>query len=349
MEDPSRRHAADILGRMLHPIAEIAKEIGARLVGEGAVEVSGIASPHSATERDLVFAEDAKILATALQSKAGAIITGEFAQTSKSKKPLLVAKQPRIAFARAARIISPPRRQGAGVHSTAVVHHSAKLGQHVSIGPNVVIGEDTVIGDRTRIGPFCCIGSEVVIGRECFIRNTVTMYARTRVGDRVSVHAGSVLGSDGFGYVRNQETGRYEQFPQVGALVIGDDVEIGANVTIDRGALDATMIGNGTKIDNLVHIGHNVQIGENVIIAAQTGISGSSVIAGNAVLGGQVGIGDHARVEEGVILGSGSGVLTKKVVRGKGVVFWGRPARPLREYLKELATLGKLSKKTRRR
>src|SRR5919108_924570 len=331
---------------MLHPIAEIARQIEARLVGDGAIEVSGIASPNSATDRDLVFAEDAEILTTAMQSRAAAVIAGEFAQGTKGKKPLLIAKQPRIAFARAARIISPPRRQPAGVHSTAIVHHSAKLGQHVSIGPNVVIGEDTALGERTRVGPGSCIGSEVVIGRECFISNNVSMYARTRIGDRVSVHAGTILGSDGFGYVRNQETGRYEQFPQVGSLIIGDDVEIGANVTIDRGALDATVIGRGTKIDNLVHIGHNVQIGENVIIAAQTGISGSSVIASNTVLGGQVGIGDHARVEEGVILGSGSGVLTKKVVRGKGVVFWGRPARPLKEYLKELATLAKLAKKS---
>jgi UDP-3-O-[3-hydroxymyristoyl] glucosamine N-acyltransferase len=331
---------------MLHPIAEIARQIEARLVGDGAIEVSGIASPNSATDRDLVFAEDAEILTAAIGSKAAAIITGEFAQANKSSKPLLISTQPRIAFARAARIIMPPRRQAAGVHSTAIVHHSAKLGQHVSIGPNVVIGEDTVIGERTRIGPGSCIGSEVVIGRECFISNNVSMYARTRIGDRVSVHAGTILGSDGFGYVRNEKTGRYEQFPQVGALIIGDDVEIGANVTIDRGALDATVIGSGTKIDNLVHIGHNVQIGENVIIAAQTGISGSSIIASNAVIGGQVGIGDHARVEEGVILGSGSGVLTKKVVRGKGVVFWGRPARPLNEYLKELATLAKLAKKS---
>src|SRR5919204_1684206 len=330
---------------MLHLLEEIAKQIEARLIGNGAVEVGGIASPHSAGERDLVFAEDTEILATAMKSKAAAIITGEFAKAAADKKPILIAKQPRIAFARAARIISPPRRQAAGVHSTAIVHHSAKLAPHVSIGPNVVIGEDTIIGERTRIGPGSCIGSEVVIGRECFISNNVSMYARTRIGDRVSVHAGTILGSDGFGYVRNEATGRYEQFPQVGSLIIGDDVEIGANVTIDRGALDATVIGTGTKIDNLVHIGHNVQIGENVIIAAQTGISGSSVIASNAVLGGQVGIADHVRIMEGVILGAQCGVPTKKVIRGKGIVFWGTPARPIRDYLKELATLAKLSRK----
>ena len=330
---------------MLHPIAEIAQQIEAQLVGDGTIEVGGIASPKSASERDLVFAEDEEILAAAMQSKAAAIITGDFAKASKGKKALLIAKQPRIAFARAARIIMPPRRQPAGVHSTAIVHHSAKLGQHVSIGPNVVIGEDTVIGERTRIGPGSCIGSEVTIGRECFISNNVSMYARTRIGDRVIVNAGAILGSDGFGYVRNESTGRYEQFPQVGSLVIGDDVEIGANVTIDRGALDATVIGAGTKIDNLVHIAHNVHIGENVVIAAQTGISGSSVVEDNVIIAGQVGIADHVHIGEGAILGAQCGVPTKKAIRGKGVVFWGTPARPIREYLKELATLAKLAKR----
>ena len=145
--------------------------------------------------------------------------------------------------------------------------------------------------------------------------------------------------------MRDRKTGRYEKFPQIGRLEIEDDVEIGANCTVDRGALDVTRIGRGTKIDNLVHIGHNVQIGEDVVIAAQTGLSGSVVVEDNVVIGGQVGIGDHARIESGAILGSGSGILSKKVVRGKGVVFWGTPARPLKQYLKELAALARLAKK----
>jgi UDP-3-O-[3-hydroxymyristoyl] glucosamine N-acyltransferase len=153
------------------------------------------------------------------------------------------------------------------------------------------------------------------------------------------------MGSDGFGYVRNHETGRYEKFPQVGRLIIGDDVEIGANATIDRGALDATVIGNGVKIDNLVHVAHNVIIGENVVIAAQTGISGSSRIEPDVVIAGQVGIADHVVIEEGAILGAQCGVPTKKVIRGKGETFWGTPARPLRGYLKELAALARLAKK----
>ncbi|MGC2583492.1 MAG: UDP-3-O-(3-hydroxymyristoyl)glucosamine N-acyltransferase, partial [Acidobacteriaceae bacterium] len=152
------------------------------------------------------------------------------------------------------------------------------------------------------------------------------------------------LGSDGFGYVRDANTGRYLQFPQQGRLVIEDDVEIGANTTIDRGALEETRIERGVKIDNLVHLGHNVRVGHDVVIAAQTGVSGSSSIGANAVVGGQVGIGDHATVDEEVILGSGSGVLTHKRVRGRGVVFWGRPARPLHQYLKELAALARLAR-----
>jgi UDP-3-O-[3-hydroxymyristoyl] glucosamine N-acyltransferase len=187
------------------------------------------------------------------------------------------------------------------------------------------------------------IGRGVKLGSECEIYPNVTIYAGTTLGDRVIVHAGAVLGSDGFGYVRDAKGGRYEKFPQVGKLVIEDDVEIGANTTIDRGALDETRIGRGTKIDNLVHIGHNCRLGENVVIAAQTGLSGSIVIENDVVLGGQVGIGEHARIEEGVMLGGQGGVLPNKVLRGKGVAFWGTPAQPVRQYLKQLAALARLS------
>jgi len=179
----------------------------------------------------------------------------------------------------------------------------------------------------------------VAIGSGSEIGARVTIYAGTVLGDRVVVQAGAVLGSTGFGYVRSVETGEYLIFPQQGKLVIEDDVEIGANTTIDRGALGETRIGRGTKIDNLVHIGHNCVIGKNVIIAAQTGISGSSVVEDGAILGGQVGIGEHVNVGPGVILGGGAGVLSGKKMRGPGEVFWGRPARPLKEYLRDLARL----------
>jgi UDP-3-O-[3-hydroxymyristoyl] glucosamine N-acyltransferase len=215
----------------------------------------------------------------------------------------------------------------------------------VLVEEHVAIVEDAEIGEGTRIGAGCAIGRGVKIGRECDIYPRVTIYAGTTLGDRVAVHAGAVLGSDGFGYVRDPESGRYEKFPQVGRLVIEDDVEIGANTTIDRGTLDETRLGRGTKIDNLVHIGHNCRLGDNVVIAAQTGLSGSIVIEKDVVLGGQVGIGEHARIEEGVMLGGQGGVLPNKVLRGKGIAFWGTPAQPVRQYLKQLAALARLGRK----
>ena len=314
-------------------------------MGDGAVEVSGIASIPQATSVDLVFVEDEKSLRPALESHAAAVIAGEFARGNATSKPLIISRHPRQAFARAAQLLSSTPVREPGKHPTAVVHASAQLGKDVVVAERVVIGERAEIGDRTSIGAGAVIGESVRTGRDCQIYPNVTIYPGTRIGDRVIVHAGAVLGSDGFGYVRDAASGAYEKFPQVGRLEIGNDVEIGANSTIDRGALEATRIGRGAKIDNLVHIGHNCQIGEDVVIAAQTGLSGSIVIEKNVVLGGQVGIGEHARIEEGVMLGGQGGVLPNKVLRGKGVAFWGTPARPVREYLKQLAALARLARK----
>jgi len=337
---------------MKRPLQQIAEAVGARLMGDGRVEVAAVASMESATPDDLVFVDDEKHLAAALRSRAGAIIAGEFAAALASStsfdRPLLVSDHPKLAFARAAQLLreeSPVEAKPITVHSTAVVHPSALLAADVSVEARAVICERAKIESNTRIGAGSVIGADVRIGRDCEIYPNVTIYPGTLLGDRVIVHAGAVLGSDGFGYVRDLKTGHYEKFPQVGRLVIEDDVEIGANTTIDRGALDETRIRRGTKIDNLVHIGHNCQIGEDVVIAAQTGLSGSIVIENGVVLGGQVGIGEHARIEEGVMLGGQGGVLPNKVLRGKGVAFWGTPAQPLREYLKQLATLARLAKK----
>ncbi len=335
---------------MKRSLQEIATAVDARLVGDGRVEVSGVASIESATSEDLVFVEDEKHLAAALQSRAGAVIAGEFAALSTSDRPLLISHHPKLSFARAARALreasaSQGASQQGSAQSTAVIHPSVVLGPGVYVEERVVVSEQAQIGDNTRVGAGCAIGAGVKIGRDCEIYPNVTIYPGTALGDRVIVHAGAVLGSDGFGYVRDRQTGHYEKFPQVGRLVIEDDVEIGANTTIDRGALDETRIRRGTKIDNLVHIGHNCQLGEDVVIAAQTGLSGSIVIENGVILGGQVGIGEHARIEEGVMLGGQGGVLPNKVLRGKGVAFWGTPAQPLREYLKQLATLARIAKK----
>ncbi|MGA8764541.1 MAG: UDP-3-O-(3-hydroxymyristoyl)glucosamine N-acyltransferase [Candidatus Sulfotelmatobacter sp.] len=344
---------------MKRSLREIGEAVGARQEGDGRVSLSGVASIAAAGPEDLVFVENEKHLAAALGSRSGAVIAGAFAAGS-SSKPMLISDHPKLAFARAARFLQEPFSQDSVVqdhveafvqhkergivHRTAVVDPLARLSAGVVVEECAVVRGGADIGENSRIGAGVFVGAGVKIGHECVLYPNVTIYPGTAMGDRVIVHAGAVLGSDGFGYVRDAKSGRYEKFPQVGRLVIEDDVEIGANTTIDRGALDETRIGRGTKLDNLVHIGHNCRLGENVMIAAQTGLSGSIVIEKDVVLGGQVGIGEHARVEEGVMLGGQGGILPNKVLRGKGLAFWGTPAQPVRQYLKQLAALGRLSK-----
>ena len=326
-------------------LKELAQSVQAHVLGNEAVVVTGVASVAAASPSDIVFAEDLTTLDQALASQAGAVIAGDFGSARKTAKPMLIASQPRLAFSRAARSLKPAVLLKKDIHPTAVVSPDARLGKDVVIGPHVVIGSEVGIGDLTTIGAGSVISGPCIIGGNCEIDPNVTIYPGTMLGRGVIIHAGAVLGSDGFGYVRDQATGRYEKFPQIGRLEIEEDVEIGANTTIDRGALEVTRIGRGTKIDNLVHVGHNVQIGTDVVIAAQTGFSGSITVEKNAVIGGQVGIGEHATIGEGVMLGGQSGVLPKKILRGNGVPFWGTPAKPVREYLKELATLARLAKK----
>ena len=329
---------------MKQSLSALAEKLGCRLIGDGSVTVSRVSSLKSADSDSLVFVDDAKYFDSAIASAAAAIVAGSFAADVSARKSILVSSQPRLTFARAAKLLHDSAAQGRGIHPSAIVSASV-IGSYVDIGPRAVIGEQVEIGDGSTIGAGCVMGDGVGIGAHCRIDANVTIYSGTTLGNRVVVQAGAVLGSDGFGYVRDEQTGRYEQSPQIGRLVIEDDVEIGANSTIDRGALDETRIRRGAKIDNLVHIGHNCQIGENVVIAAQTGLSGSVTIEDNVVMGGQVGIGDHARVEVGAMLGGQCGIPTRKVIRGKGVVFWGTPARPIREYLKELAFLSRSARK----
>jgi UDP-3-O-[3-hydroxymyristoyl] glucosamine N-acyltransferase len=331
---------------MKQTLRDLAGKLGCHLLGDSSIVVTNVSSLQSAASDSLVFVENAKVLDAALGSSAAAVIVGDFAAgnfAASACKPLLISAQPRLTFARAAKLLRDPVHNR-GLHPSAMVPASAELGEKVAIGARANLGEHVKIGDETVIGAGAVIGDRVAIGSHCRLDANVVIYPGTTLGDRVIVQAGAILGSEGFGYVRDSKTGRYEQSPQIGRLAIEDDVEIGANSTIDRGALDETRIRRGAKIDNLVHIGHNVQIGENVVIAAQTGISGSAVVEDNVIIGGQVGIADHVRIEEGAILGAQSGIPTKKVIRGKGVVFWGTPARPIREYLKELAFLSKSAK-----
>jgi len=333
---------------MNHTLRDLAEKLGCRLRGDSSITVTSISSLPSAKSDSLIFVEEAQHLDAALHSPAAAVIAPEFADQdfagSATPKPMLISAQPRLAFARAAKLLRDPERNRS-IHPSALVPASAEIGKNVAIGARAILGKHVKIGDETTIGCGVVIGEAVKIRSHCRIDANVTIYPGTTLGDRVIVQAGAVLGSEGFGYVRDVQTGRYEQFPQVGRLVIEDDVEIGANSTVDRGALDETRICRGTKIDNLVHVGHNVRIGQDVVIAAQTGLSGSAVVEDHVIIGGQVGIADHVRIEEGAILGAQSGIPTRKVIRGKGVVFWGTPARPIREYLKELAFLARSAKK----
>jgi UDP-3-O-[3-hydroxymyristoyl] glucosamine N-acyltransferase len=326
-------------------VKEVAEFVQARVLGDESVQLTGIASVQSARPGDLIFVDQEKNLCAASESNASALIAGNFAAEKMNCKPVLLVAQPRLAFARAALLLCPAPMREPGIHPSAIVHQLARLADGVTIEERVVIGEGVQIGANTRIGAGSVIGANVSIGADCDLYPNVTIYPGVRLGDCVIVHSGAVLGSDGFGYVRDKTTGRYEKFPQIGRLEIEDDVEIGANTTIDRGALDGTRIRRGVKIDNLVHIGHNCEIGEDVVIAAQTGLSGSITIEKNVVLGGQVGIGEHARIEEGVMLGGQAGVLPNKILKGKGIAFWGTPAKPVREYLKELAALARLARK----
>ena len=292
------------------------------------VEITEVSNIEGAGASSVVFAMDKETLSKALASKAGTILANrslEDAELPLDPRVLWVADA-RYAFA-----LVGQRLRGRGFE--AGVH------------PSAVIGTDVKIGLGTRVGPGVVLEEGVVVGNDCNLMARAVVHAGTQLGNHVVVQAGAVLGSTGFGYARNGKTGQYLIFPQKGRLVIEDDVEIGANTTIDRGALGETRIGQGTKIDNLVHIGHNCVIGRNVVIAAQTGISGSSVVEDGAILGGQVGIGEHASVGAGVILGGGAGVLSGKKMRGPGEVFWGRPARPLKEYLRDLARLRKTGTK----
>jgi UDP-3-O-[3-hydroxymyristoyl] glucosamine N-acyltransferase len=228
-----------------------------------------------------------------------------------------------------------------GIHPSAVIAPDAKIAASAAIGPHAVVGFGSHIGERTSIGPGCSIGANVRIGADGVLHARVTIYDNVSIGDRAVLHSGCVIGADGFGFVRGPDG--YQKFPQIGRVEIGDDVEIGANTCIDRAALGVTRIADGVKLDNLVHIGHNCSIGRHVVIAAQTGLSGGVIVEDFAVIGGQVGIGDKARIESGAVLGSGCGILTSKIVR-KGQVVWGTPARPLKDYLAQLANLARLPK-----
>lgn len=302
-------------------VREIADRLGLTWEGDGEREVLRVAPLDAAGSGELSFANSRRALRDAQSSAAGCLLVPmDF--DNPGGRTVIRCPDPRAACAKVIPMLhaipQPPR----GIH------------------PAALIGEDCVIGDGVSIGPLCVIGAGSRIGAGTVLYPGVHIYPGVEIGERVIIHSGAVIGADGFGFVF--ENGRYEKFPQVGRVVIGNDVEIGANCTIDRAALGVTSIGDGAKLDNMVHVAHNCRIGRHVVIAAQTGLAGGTVIEDYAVIGGQVGMGDNVTVKSGAVVGSGAGILSSKILRGGGEVWWGTPARPLKEYLETLANVARL-------
>ena len=320
---------------MTFTTAEIAKHLQGEVLGDATATLSGFAPAASAKPGDLTFAENEDYFAHAEQSAATAIIADK--RFASAKKILIRVPDARIAFAKAVALFFPERTFTAGIHPTAVIAASAKVDGSAHIGPHCVVGERVRIGARSVLQAGNCVGDDCQLGDDVNLFPNVTLYPRTEIGQRVRIHAGTVVGSDGFGYV--QDGGVHRKVPQIGNVIIGDDVEIGANVTIDRGALGATVIGKGTKIDNLVQIAHNVEIGEGSVIVGQAGIAGSSKLGCYVVLAGQVGIAGHLKIGDRVTVAAQSGVMHNIPA---GEKWFGYPAQPDKDFKRQMIAIHRL-------
>ncbi|HEX5481081.1 MAG TPA: UDP-3-O-(3-hydroxymyristoyl)glucosamine N-acyltransferase [Terriglobia bacterium] len=318
-------------------VREIAEIVHGRAAGDETKEIRSVASLARASSQDLSYAEGERALVDAGNSQAGCILIRETA--SLPGRALIHVQEPKLAFIRAAQALCPAKPPEPGIHPSAVVSSEAQLAANVCVGPQAVVERGAEISEGSVIGAGVYVGENAKIGAGCVLYPRVTIYPGAQIGNRVILHAGVVIGGDGFGYVFAD--GEYLKFPQLGSVVIEDEVEIGANTTVDRGSLGTTVVGRGSKIDNLVQVAHNVRIGRNCIIAAQTGISGSAEIGDGVVIAGQVGIGDHARIGNGAVIGGQAGILPGKIIR-EGAVVWGTPARSLAEFKKLYAYFSRL-------
>lgn len=318
-------------------VSELARLAGGAVEGDGDIDIKGLGGIESAKTGELTFATDEKKLSCAERSNASCILTNKTVRSS--TKSLIRVDNPKLSFLIIYNTLNTPERRGAFRHPTAVVAESVRLGKNVWIGPHVSIEDGVEIGDNVIIEANSVIKKNCRLGSLCRLYPNVTLYEDTVLGRNVILHSGVVAGSDGFGYVKDK--GKIYKFPQAGKVTIEDDVEIGANTTIDRGSMSDTIIGAGTKIDNLCQIAHNVKIGKNTIMAGHSGISGSTVIGDNVTIGGKVGVSDNIRIGSNAIIGGGSSVLSSVE---DGEVAWGFPARPIREMKRQLATLAWVTK-----
>jgi UDP-3-O-[3-hydroxymyristoyl] glucosamine N-acyltransferase len=320
---------------MTRTLGELAVFLEGDLQGPADLAIEGIAPIDQATDREITFITQKRFARLVDQSKAAAfIVSREYAGLP---RPLIIVPHPYLAYARVAALFAPPLQRWPGVSDLSYLGQGVALGLQVSIAPLAFIGDGTELGDRVTIMSGCVIGEEVRIGADTLIYPNVTIRERCTVGARCIIHSGAVIGSDGFGFVPG-ETG-HVKIPQIGTVIIEDDVEIGANCTVDRGALGATRVGRGVKIDNLVQLAHNVQVGENSLLVAQVGISGSTKLGKGVVLAGQVGVAGHLEVGDGVKVGAQSGVHHSIPA---GQIVSGSPTRPQREWLQQVSHIPKL-------
>ena len=289
---------------MKKSLKELSDLVGGEISGEN-VFIKGIAKVEEAKEGEITFAVSGRFLKKAEQSKASAVIVP--LEVKEFNKPIIRVKNPRLAFAQLLEFFTPQRFRFLGVHTTAIIGKNVKIGQRVTIGSYSVVEDGVILGDDVYLSSFTYLGRGVSVGKGSFLHPRVTVLDGTSIGERVIIHSGAVIGSDGFGFVK-KEDGSYYKIPQVGRVIVEDEVEIGANVSIDRATIGETRIGKGTKIDNLVHIAHNVKVGENVVMVALVGISGSSSIGDGVILAGQAGVTEHVNIGSGAVVAAKAGV-----------------------------------------
>ena len=317
-------------------VAELAQRLGCPFEGDGDVVIRGVSSLESAGEGDLVFLALPKFRPLFEQTDASAAVVS--LEEKEGKIPYLRSKTPHLTFIKAIEIFFQPYRPETGIHAKAVIADSAKIGKDVAIGAYSVVGEDVEIGEETVIFPHVAIYPHVKIGTDCILHSHVTVREGCTIGNRVILQNGVVIGADGYGYIR-KENGTHRKIPQMGTVIIEDDVEVGANSAIDRAAMDKTIIHKGTKIDNLVHIAHSVEIGKNSLIIAQVGIAGSSKIGKNVTIAGQVGIPDHVSIGDNSIIAGQSGVISNLPA---GSTVAGTPHMDIKDWWKTWANIKKI-------
>jgi UDP-3-O-[3-hydroxymyristoyl] glucosamine N-acyltransferase len=321
-------------------LKDIVKHVPGEIVGNGDISIKGVASLEEAQKGQLVFVLEEKLLEQALNSEAAAVVAPSTAETK--EKPALLVKNPRMAMAQILALFAPKKKARSGIHKSAVIPKSCKIGKDVYLGPYVVLGEKVSIGSRTQIFPHTFIGDGSKLGKDCIIHSNVSLYDETLVGDRVIIHSGARIGVDGYGFA--QQGGKHIKIPQLGNVIIQEDVELYANVCISRGTLGSTIIGAGTKIDNLSHVAHNCKIGKDCAIVSLVGFAGSVTLKDRVYVAGQAGFSGHNTVGENTVIMARAGV-TKDIPAHS--VISGFPAQDHRREMEFQAALRRLAKKSK--